>query len=191
MHDDGDEEDLEEEEARAAIEEYQALDAEVLRGLWARRGDKQRAYENKAERNVARRCTAASQAVEALREDLLELEASLLPALSQLEGVEEGGVSSWVSAARGATNKEVAGSKKGAAKKGAAAAPAAAKAEAPPASALSSAGAGAKRLALGAYNHPLSLLLRLGVGLWCVRQAAPKAKAFFGYSHQLAEGFCC
>ena len=66
MHDDGDEEDLEEEEARAAIEEYQALDAEVLRGLWARRGDKQRAYENKAERNVARRCTAASQAVEAL-----------------------------------------------------------------------------------------------------------------------------
>jgi len=123
VHDDGDEEDLEEEEARAAIEEYQALDAEVLRGLWARRGDKQRAYENKAERNVARRCTAASQAVEALREDLLELEASLLPALSQLEGAEEGGVSSWVSAARGATNKEVAGSKKGAAKKGKAAAP--------------------------------------------------------------------
>ena len=123
MHDDGDEEDLEEEEARAAIEEYQALDAEVLRGLWARRGDKQRAYENKAERNVARRCTAASQTVESLREDLLELEASLLPALSQLEGAEEGGVSSWVSAARGATNKEVAGSKKGAAKKGKGAAP--------------------------------------------------------------------
>ena len=124
VHDaDGDQEDLEEEEARAAIEEYQALDAEVLRGLWARRGDKQRAYENKAERNVARRCTAASQAVEALREDLLELEASLLPALSQLEGAEEGGVSSWVSAARGATNKEVAGSKKGAAKKGKGAAP--------------------------------------------------------------------
>ena len=69
------------------------------------------------------------------------------------------------------------------------AAPASAKAEPPPASALSSASAGAKRLALGAYNHPLSLLLRLGVGLWCVRQTMPKAKEFFSYSHQLAEGF--
>jgi len=90
---------------------------------------------------------------------------------------------------RGEAKDEEVKKAKGAAKKGAAAAPAAAKAEAPPASALSSAGAGAKRLALGAYNHPLSLLLRLGVGLWCVRQAVPKAKEFFGYSHQLAEGF--
>ena len=90
---------------------------------------------------------------------------------------------------RGEAKDEEVKKAKGAAKKGAAAAPAGAKAEAPPASALSSARAGAKRLALGAYNHPLSLLLRLGVGLWCVRQAVPKAKEFFGYSHQLAEGF--
>jgi len=27
------------------------------------------------------------------------------------------------------------------------------------------------------------------VGLWCVRQSMPKAKEFFDYSHQLAEGF--
>ena len=49
----------------------------MLGCLWARRGDKQRAYENKAERNAGRRCTAASQAVDALREDLLELEVTL------------------------------------------------------------------------------------------------------------------
>ena len=48
-------------------------------------------------------------------------QASLLPALQQLEGqgLDEGGVSSWVSAARGATNKEVAATaaKKGGGKK--------------------------------------------------------------------------
>ena len=50
--------------------------------------------------------------MEALREDLLELEATLLPALRQMEGLDEGGVivASWVSAARGATtHKEVGG----------------------------------------------------------------------------------
>ena len=39
------------------------------------------------------------------------------------------------------------------------------------------------------YNHPLALLLRLGLGLWVVRQSLPKAKEFYDYSHQLAEGF--
>ena len=111
---------------------------------------------------------------------------------------DEGGVPYYYHAATGATKwerpvKEVK-KVKGAAKKGAAAAaPAAAapkaEAPAPPASALSSATSGAKRVAMGAYNHPLSLLLRLGVGLWCVRQSMPKAKEFFDYSHQLAEGF--
>ena len=92
---------------------------------------------------------------------------------------------------RGEAKDEEVKRAKGAAKKGAAAAPAGAapKAESPPASGLSSATTGAKRLAMGAYNHPLSLLLRLGVGLWCVRQSMPKAKEFFDYSHQLAEGF--
>ena len=65
--------------------------------------------------------------MEALREDLLELEATLLPALRQMEGLDEGGVivASWVSGARGGTQKEVGGaaaSKKGLGKKGKAAA---------------------------------------------------------------------
>ena len=105
------------------------------------------------------------------------------------EPAAEAGAAAADKEGRGEAKDEEVKKAKGAAKKGAAAAPAGAKAEAPPASALSSASAGAKRLALGAYNHPLSLLLRLGVGLWCVRQAVPKAKEFFGYSHQLAEGF--
>ncbi len=80
VHDDGDEEDLEEEEAREAIERYAATPEAELQALWRKAGVK---YDNRLVRDKKQRALPAAQRAAALREELLELETSVLPALRQ------------------------------------------------------------------------------------------------------------
>ena len=80
VHDDGDEEDLEEDEAREAIEKHEAAPEEELNAMWSKVDDPK--YENRLEKK-AMRALKASGVVEAMRDELLELEESLLPALQK------------------------------------------------------------------------------------------------------------
>ena len=80
VHDDGDGEDLEEEEAREAIEKHEAATEEELDAMWGKVDEPK--YENKLEKK-ALRALKASGVAEAMRDELLELEESLLPALQK------------------------------------------------------------------------------------------------------------